>query len=99
MNKFLKLAAIVGAVSVLSACTPDAGTPASEWQWLNDQTMRADLFNKCLNALPAGPVSTQYNDWSEVVDSCEDSANRQSKRLAKAGKDGRWYYQDGKLVN
>ena len=45
-----------------------------------DQCMRAELFAKCLSLLPAGPSSTQYNDWSEVVDSCQNAAYYQSLR-------------------
>lgn len=98
MNKFLKSVTLVGAVSLLTACNPQPGTPASAYQWMNDQALRAELFKTCMQILPAGPVSTHYNDWSEVVDSCEDSANRQSKRLAKADASGRWFYQDGTPV-
>lgn len=35
---------------------------------------RERLFYKCLDAIPEGPVKTYYNDWSEVVDSCESHA-------------------------
>lgn len=98
MKTLLKFATIVGAVSLLTACNPTPGSPASDFQWMSDQTMRADLFQKCLAALPAGPVSTEYNDWSEVVDSCESSAFHQSRRLAKADASGRWFYQDGTPV-
>ena len=45
-----------------------------------DQCMRAELFAKCLSALPAGPVSTQYNDWSEVVEACQNASYYQSLR-------------------
>ena len=43
-----------------------------------DQKLRAELFQACLKALPAGPISTQYNDWDEVVAECSLSAYRQS---------------------
>lgn len=43
-----------------------------------DQARRAELFQTCLKALPAGPISTQYNDWDEVVAQCSSSAYYQS---------------------
>lgn len=98
MSTLLKFAAIVSCVGMLTACNPEPGTPASEYKWMPDQTLRAELFQKCMQILPAGPVKTHYNDWSEVVDSCEGSAYRQSQRLAKADKAGRWFYQDGTPV-
>lgn len=93
-----KLALAVSSIGLLAACNPVPGAPASEWQWMNDQTLRSELFQKCMQILPAGPVKTHYNDWSEVVDSCEDSAYRQSRRLAKADRHGQWFYQDGTPV-
>lgn len=36
-----------------------------------DQCLRAELFKQCMNSLPAGPASTKYNDWSEVVSECQ----------------------------
>lgn len=98
MKALLKAVALVSVVSLLTACNPLPGTPASDWQYIPDQAVRAELFQKCLSALPAGPVSTHYNDWSEVVDSCESSALLQSQKLAKADAAGRWFYQDGTPV-
>lgn len=43
-----------------------------------DQQERQRIFKECLSLLPAGPVSTQYNDWAEVVSECEDAAYYQS---------------------
>jgi len=40
----------------------------------HDQALRTRLFFRCLQALPAGPRSTQYNDWNEVVSECGDQA-------------------------
>jgi hypothetical protein len=39
-----------------------------------DREKRAQVFTSCLQNLPAGPLSTQYNDWDEVVDSCSEVA-------------------------
>ena len=46
-----------------------------------DQCMRREIFFACLSALPKGPERTKYNDWEDVVDSCEHAAVRQSYRL------------------
>ena len=53
---------------------------SSEVTWGPDQCLRADLFQQCLKSLPAGPGSTKYNDWDEVVKECEAAAYRQSLR-------------------
>jgi hypothetical protein len=45
-----------------------------------DQCLRVQLFQQCMTALPAGPVSTQYNDWDEVVEKCDSVALYQSYR-------------------
>jgi hypothetical protein len=45
-----------------------------------DQCLRADLFQACLKALPAGPNQTKYNDWDEVVEACSQAAYYQSLR-------------------
>lgn len=45
-----------------------------------DQCMRVELFQQCMSILPAGPKTTMYNDWDEVVDSCESAARLQSIR-------------------
>ena len=58
----------------LSAC----GRPADVT--VVDQCLRAELFKQCMASLPQGPVSTKYNDWDEVVDSCESASYGQSMR-------------------
>lgn len=40
---------------------------------------RLEVFERCMAALPAGPISAQYNDWAEVVDECADVAYYQMK--------------------
>ena len=61
----------------LTACDGSIGVSTP------DQCMRAALFASCMRALPAGPVSSQYNDWDEVVATCESAAYRQSLRGAQ----------------
>ena len=57
-----------------------AGCAPPESRTSNDQCLRAKIFKECLVALPAGPASTKYNDWNEVVAACENSAYYQSLR-------------------
>ncbi len=61
-----------------------AGCEAPEQTTSNDQCLRADLFQRCLTGLPAGPQTTQYNDWDEVVKACEAAAYYQSRRKLNA---------------
>ena len=51
-----------------------------ECRYRADQVLRAELFEKCMNLLPAGPDETVYNDWAEVVKECDNTAYWQSKR-------------------
>lgn len=43
-----------------------------------DQDKRERLFVQCMDLLPAGPESTHYNDWDEVVSECDAAATRQA---------------------
>ena len=72
-----RLYALLASV-LLAGCTPEL--PKKTWTY--DQCLRAQIFQSCLRALPAGPASTKYNDWDEVVEQCEDAASMQSVRKA-----------------
>lgn len=48
-------------------------------RWEPDQKERQRIFKECMSLLPAGPVKTHYNDWSEVVSECESAAYYQSQ--------------------
>ena len=45
-----------------------------------DQELRHKYFIECLEKAPAGPISTHYNDWSEVVSECASASYYQSLR-------------------
>ena len=45
-----------------------------------DQCLRREIFTSCMASLPAGPAATKYNDWDEVVSSCENVAYYQALR-------------------
>lgn len=49
---------------------------------VTDQCARNQVFMQCMSVLPAGPVTTQYNDWDEVVTACDSVAYYQSLRKA-----------------
>jgi len=59
----------VVACIALAACTPEQKAIDAKLA-AEKAAYRGQMFQSCLKALPAGPQSTQYNDWSEVVDSC-----------------------------
>lgn len=40
-----------------------------------NETVRREAFKECMSSLPAGPNSTVYNDWAEVVNECRQFAN------------------------
>lgn len=33
---------------------------------------RKEIFDDCMSRLPAGPQITHYNDWDEVVSTCDN---------------------------
>lgn len=67
---------ILASIFILAALTGCDGLPNQ-----SDQCLRQQLFQQCMAALPKGPERIHNsNDWSEVVDSCEDAAREQSWR-------------------
>lgn len=40
--------------------------------------LRHEYFVECMKLLPAGPQTTHYNDWNEVVSACDSAAYYQS---------------------
>lgn len=67
----------IGLIFILAAIV--SGCDDSDLQ-MPDQCMRVELFKSCMQLLPAGPVSTHYNDWDEVVNECDMVARKQSLR-------------------
>ena len=47
---------------------------------IQDMCLQREIFKECLESLPAGPISTHYNDWDEVVKECRKTAYSNSKR-------------------
>lgn len=73
MKKIIVLALVI----LLAGCGEPGGYTTT------DQCLRVELFQQCLAKIPPGPAETVYNDWDEVVESCETSAYYQSQRTAK----------------
>ena len=61
------------------------GMTGCDWvipeQAVTDQCLRRELFKECMELLPAGPDSTVYSDWDEVVEECGIRAYYQSQRM------------------
>lgn len=77
--KIINIVLSVITLTLLVGC----GKLPSEGVYTADQCMRGELFQNCLKALPAGPKTTMYNDWDEVVAQCENVAYYQSKRYER----------------
>jgi hypothetical protein len=43
--------------------------------------LRHEYFVQCMKLLPAGPQQTQYNDWDEVVEACNQAAWYQANQV------------------
>lgn len=60
-----------------------------------DVCLQKIYFDDCMKLLPAGPTTTNYNDWSEVISECTNSARllsfRQSKDVKESCKTGYTY--------
>lgn len=77
---FLPILIVAG---LISSCVPDAPVDLL----VEDQCLRAELFQICLSKLPTGPTHTvASNDWDEVVDACEHAAAAESIRLTSTVK-------------
>ena len=46
-----------------------------------DKCLQREIFKECMESLPAGPASTHYNDWDEVVSQCREVAFYHSLRI------------------
>ena len=69
-----KLLLIIPVLFLLTGCAEEGQ------QTKTDQCLRAKLFQQCLDKIPEGPIATKYNDWDEVVKTCDSAALYQSKR-------------------
>ena len=75
----MKSAMILISAVMLAGCHQpiDTTNPAIENQ---RGLLRAKLAQQCMRDLPAGPQSTQYNDWDEVVNACSENAFYQANQ-------------------
>ena len=42
--------------------------------WEPNRAKQERIFKECLAAVPPGPTHTQFNDWSEVIEACQDAS-------------------------
>lgn len=76
MRKGIMISSIfAGIIAVSGGC---AGAPRN--QTAADQCLRVELFQQCMQVIPAGPKVTHDNDWHEVIEACESAAYYQSLR-------------------
>ena len=61
--------------TALTGCIDKMQHPKYEY----NNELRTEVFLKCLDAIPAGPTHTKYNDWDEVVDECDTAAYYQTR--------------------
>lgn len=50
--------------------------------WKMDNVKYKAEYYLCINNLPAGPNSTVYNDWDEVMEECQFIATKLSRYCA-----------------
>lgn len=65
--KYLIALACLATTGCWSECRYDYST---------DKVKEERIFFECMKALPAGPQSTKYNDWDEVVAECRNTASQ-----------------------
>jgi len=70
--KYLATTALLLALTACKSVSIDPQTEALKG------VLRMKLADRCMKNLPAGPVSTQYNDWDEVVEACSQQAYYQT---------------------
>lgn len=66
-----KRMAIIGAFMLTAVL---AGCDVVAEYGVTDKKAQQELFFKCMEKLPVGPVASHYNDWSEVVNECGTQA-------------------------
>lgn len=64
-------------ILIASLCLAGCQPPARGYY---DQDVRREVFFQCLSSVPNGPLTTKYNDWSEVVAECGSQALNISAR-------------------
>lgn len=64
---------LLAATLLLAGCEQPRGRFAPV-----EASKRIELFQQCMDGLPAGPEATKYNDWDEVVLACDKVATLQA---------------------
>jgi hypothetical protein len=74
-----KLLVLILCAALLSACSAEFNENRSKAIDMR-QTLRVELFNKCLEKVPKAPTSMGKSDWSKIVGACDNAAYYQSAR-------------------
>lgn len=72
----MKILLLLICLFLLSSC----GWMEPEYTYETDQELRQKIFMECLDKIPKGPEKTKYNDWDEVVQTCDDVAYYQAQK-------------------
>jgi hypothetical protein len=76
-NTLLCLAAML----LVGCAKPPGQVAIDEKREAERGLLRRQYFAECMRLLPAGPQSTHYNDWDEVVKACDRAAWYQAKQV------------------
>ena len=76
MKKFIDNLWWISLIVVVIAAFTFAIIKVPRWKTDND-VFKAEYY-QCINNLPAGPDSTVYNDWDEVMEECQWLARKLS---------------------
>lgn len=71
--------ALIASALLLSGC--GESRPYADYEY--SAAKRAAAFKECMAAVPAGPQTTTYNDWDEVVSECRNYADTQARRCIR----------------
>jgi hypothetical protein len=71
-----KITILVFVIILLSGCVRYS-------KYIVDRDEQKQNFLQCLAAIPKGPESTHYNDWDEVINSCNNIAESQATYCIK----------------
>lgn len=80
---FEKILLVTIAVLTLTGCVeskPSHATLVNRELYGIDQEKRIELFNQCLARVPVGPTAVKYNDWDELVETCDEISKSQAKK-------------------
>lgn len=79
MKATTKIMPLIFLAAVTVGCSKPEVMQKSTAEWCIDTAKRIARFDECLKLIPKGPISTEYNDWEEVIEMCDSISYSQSK--------------------